>query len=305
MAAPFNFPAEGLSDSTTSIAYKLDDLLDQWDRYAENVYNARQSGKPVGIRTGIPKIDKVIGGTLQPGLHSLQGGPGVGKTALALQIATTCGFPALYVSCEMAPLELMRRITARVTRTFLNKIKQGELEPTASRTLVRMAISTCPGLTIVDATCRNIPVFENSSHINQANLFNLAANMSRNARHKLIVIDSIDSWSSKAHANITEYERFNDAISQLGALASALDCPVLCISERSKESRNASGISNGVGTKRLEHSSETVMEMDVENEIEKGKEKTIILKLSKNRNGVIGEQIYLRFNGALMSFREI
>ena len=64
---------------------------------------------------GLPTLDKNLGGRVAPGLSVIYGGPGIGKTAFALQTAATCGFPALYVSCEMSALELLRRIIARVT----------------------------------------------------------------------------------------------------------------------------------------------------------------------------------------------
>src|SRR5918996_1264990 len=80
--------------------------------------------------TRIPQLDDVLGGALQPGVHVVHASPGAGKTALALQIAATCGFPALFVTCEMAPLELLRRITARVTETLLGRLKSGEYDPT-------------------------------------------------------------------------------------------------------------------------------------------------------------------------------
>jgi len=67
----------------------------------------------------------------------MHGQPGTGKTAFALQVAAQCGFPCLYVTCEMAPLELLRRHTARVTRTYLNRFKSGELSPRESLELAR------------------------------------------------------------------------------------------------------------------------------------------------------------------------
>src|SRR5687768_2449406 len=87
-------------------------LLGEWEADAQAAFDARVKGIPRGPVTGLAGVDEALGGVLQPGLHVVHGGPGVGKTALGLQIAATCGFPALYVSAEMRPLELLKRLTA-------------------------------------------------------------------------------------------------------------------------------------------------------------------------------------------------
>src|SRR5829696_3798503 len=92
--------------SASAPVMRLGDLIGALRDDAAAAYEAKQSGKPRGPITRIPQLDDVLGGALQPGVHVLHASPGAGKTALALQIAATCGFPALFVTCEMAPLEL-------------------------------------------------------------------------------------------------------------------------------------------------------------------------------------------------------
>src|ERR687889_303094 len=98
---------------------RLNDLLDAWTVDATAAHEAYTTGTPRGPVTALPALDRELGGALQPGLHLLHAGPGAGKTALALQIAATCGTPALFVSAETSALELLRRHTARVTATYL------------------------------------------------------------------------------------------------------------------------------------------------------------------------------------------
>src|SRR5262249_16936954 len=127
-------------------------LLGEWEADAQAAFDARVNGIPRGPVTGLRSLDDALGGVLQPGLHIVHGGPGVGKTALGLQIAGTCGFPALYVTAEMRPLELLRRITARVTGTFLGRLKSGELAPADSLAKAREACAAVPRLALADAT---------------------------------------------------------------------------------------------------------------------------------------------------------
>lgn len=307
LARPFEDPeAAEITSPDQPRVYRLGDLLEEWDTFAEEAYEARQGNKPLGIKTGLDKVDEEIGGVFQSGLHSIQGGPGVGKTAFALQVACQCGFPAIYVTCEMAPLELLRRIAARVTGTYLGKFKSGELEPDQAKAQVRRAIATCPNLAILDSTRGYVPAFAPDSSPNAMNLYDLAETIRGDFPHVLIVIDSLHSWADKALADLKEYEYLNTAIGSLRGLAAALDCPVIAIAERNRQSMERGGLSGGAGTRKIEYSAESVVELDSTNGgPDAHGEVAISLKLSKNRNGVIGRPVELRFNGALQRYREV
>lgn len=285
--------------------YRLGDLQAELNQSAEELYSAAQGNKPLGVKTGINAVDELIGGILQPGLHAVHGGPGVGKTAFALQVAAECGCPALFVTCEMAPLELMRRITARVTSTFLGKFKTGELTPDEVRARGTKAAEECPDLAILDAARMYVPAFQTS--YSSTNLFDLAEILRGDSEHFLIVVDSLHSWAAKALENQTEYEYLNTAIGSLTSLAAALRCPVLAVVERNRSSMREGGLSAGAGTRKIEYSAETVIELDADSEsgADANHEKTVNLKVSKNRNGEIGRTVSLKFNGALQSFREV
>lgn len=131
---------------------RLCDALSAFDRDAEAAHTARETGQPRGPQTGFEMLDRAIGYALAPGLHGVHGNAGAGKTAFGLQLAARCGFPALFVSCEMSPGELLRRHTARETNTFLGKFKSGELSRDAAHDLALSAIEAAPGLCLLDAT---------------------------------------------------------------------------------------------------------------------------------------------------------
>jgi replicative DNA helicase len=71
----------------------------------------------VTIATSIPSLDRILaGGGWRPGLFLLAAGPGVGKSAFALQSclrAVAGGHVVLYVSIEQSPKELVGRIFCR------------------------------------------------------------------------------------------------------------------------------------------------------------------------------------------------
>lgn len=282
------------------------DLLDQWDAEALAAFEARKENRPLGVCTGLKSVDAIIGGFLQPGLHSIQGGPGVGKTAFVNQLASCCTFPALMVSCEMSLIEILRRITARVTGTYLGKFKDGELAPDVSRDLVRKAVSTCPVLGLLDGTRDYIPAFAGEN--DEVNIYDAAVALRKDSPHVVVVVDSLHSWAEGGPGATSEYERLNAALASLRALAAELSAPVIVVTERNREAIRTGGVSAGAGTRRIEYSAESVIELDVNDSAPGAKpgkdEKKVVLKLSKNRNGHVNQPVSLLFHGGFQRYRE-
>lgn len=277
---------------------RLQDLLSAWDAEAAALHRAKQTGQARGPVTGLPKLDRELSGHLANGVHVLHGAPGVGKTAFCLQLAAECGCPALYVTAEMAPLELLRRITARKTGTFLGKFKTGELDPQHAGELARKAIAELSHLAILDAT-QAYPT---------APALLKAAEATRNTvpenRHLLIIMDSVHSWSEGAQGE--EYDRLNEHLAALRALTHRLSCPILAVAERNRQSMGRGGQSASAGSRKFEYGAETVLDLDADPDAKEdgSGEKPVTLHLRKNRHGALGKAISLRFHGALQSYRE-
>ena len=106
-------------------------------------------------------------------------------------VAASCGCPALFVTCEMAPLELFRRVTARVTGTFLGRLKSGELTPAESLALAQRGAQAAPLLAFADATT----AFAAPAWIRE-----VALAVRGDSPHLLLVVDSIHSWAEAAPA---------------------------------------------------------------------------------------------------------
>ena len=299
-------PAELAPD--TPRLYPLGDLLEAWAADAQAAHEAHAAGAPRGPLTGLTKLDRDLGGYLAPGLHILHGEPGTGKTALALQVAATCGAPALFVTTEMAPLELLRRITARATNTYLGRLKTGELTPAASLALASQAVRTCPMLALLDAT-RGYAVPYQVDGTGPGILEAAVAWRERcGSEHLLVVVDSLHTWSDAApRLPATEYESLNAAIGELKYLATRLDAPVLAVAEQRRAAMGTDTQSAAAGTRKIEYVGESVLAL-----VRDGKdwqpdaagEYPVSVKLAKNRNGATGPKVALRFHGALQSFRE-
>lgn len=279
-------------------AMRFSDLLGDLAADAERRNEARKTGRPWGPVTGFPKLDHEFGGALPPGLHVVHGGPGVGKTALGLQVAASCGVPALYVSAEMTPIELLRRHTARVTKTFLGRMKNGEMPASEMVQKAKEAAAQAPQLTILDAT---------TAYANPNFLLELGQLCRGDSSDLLIVLDSVHSWAESAGSDSTEYELLAGAIQSLRALASHLSCPVLAIAERNRAGMKEGGLHAAAGGRGFEYKGESVWSVEAEPEATESAsgELPVTLTLAKNRHGSRGAKVELSFHGALQRFREV
>lgn len=280
---------------------RLASLLDEAEADARALYEAKQTGSALGPVTNFPRLDKEIGKAMLPGVHIVHGKPGAGKSAFGLQIAASCACPALYVTCEMRPLVLLKRLAARVTGTYLGKFSSGELTPDAAMNLYRRAASEAPGLAILDAT--EAPADLAAIHGAAMTTRQLLPDH----RHLLIVVDSLHSWADAQAIDVPEYDRLNEALQDLRGLAVKIGCPVLAVSERNRASMRRGGLDAGAGTRKIEYGAELVLDLDAPEDAQEDAngEKAITLKIAKNRNGTAGREIRLLFHGALQRFREI
>lgn len=294
-----NEPAENPMAEPKPRLMRLGDALANLREDADAAHEARLTGQPRGAISGLSIFDRELSGAFAAGLHILHGNAGTGKTALALQIAAQCRCPALFVTCEMAPAELLRRHTARVTETYLGRLKSGEMSGNAAESLARRAIEAVPDLAFVDAT---------RAVASPQYLLECAEIIRRDAKHLLIVIDSLHTWTQSAvgDSGASEYEALNAAIRALQMMASSLNCPLLMVSERNRDSMKGGGLNAGAGTRKIEYQGETVIDLERKSDAQEDAagEVEVVLKLAKNRHGSIGKPISLRFNGALQKFTE-
>lgn len=114
--------------ATSDYLYITETFLAEIDRRADRSHSY--------YTTGLPELDKLLGGGYLEGLHLLGGITGGGKTSLALSIAmhnAHTGRPVLYGSYEQSRLELWARIANRVTNVPQRAMKAGWYEAGTDR----------------------------------------------------------------------------------------------------------------------------------------------------------------------------
>lgn len=120
-----------------------------------------------GWSTGLPSLDKALGGGLKPGhVVVLAARTSIGKTSLATQILLHCGasgHPGLMLSQEMTGAELAARALAHAGRIALDRLTVAELQadewaalPAAADDLAALPvwIDDQPALRLVDIAAK-------------------------------------------------------------------------------------------------------------------------------------------------------
>ncbi len=116
-------------DGTTEVEF-ADELTEQVGARLDRVYQARGKGI-TGMPTGLSDLDRLIGGFQNDELIVFGGRPGMGKSALALQIAkyTAQKFNKrwLIFSLEMSAMQLFQRLIATEAGIDSNRLRIGDI----------------------------------------------------------------------------------------------------------------------------------------------------------------------------------
>jgi replicative DNA helicase len=280
--------------------YWLGDLLPDLIADNEAAIDALKTGQPRGPQTGIATLDKALGGYLAPGLHLLQASPGAGKTAMALQIASDCKHPALYVSAEMPTLELFKRLIARQTSTFLGKLN-GQIASHNLEDLARQTIGKLPHLAIMDAMAGMASV----DLIRQTAEAICAATTGKSI---LIVLDSLHVWARGLLRGLgSDYEIISEGTRCATELAALLNAPILAICHRNREgNKSGGGLHTAKGSGDLEYEAWTVLDLHrkMEDREDSNGEVEVKAHYCKNRSRGLMVAVELKFSGRLQSFRD-
>jgi len=204
-----------------------------------------RGGKISGVPTGFTKIDSLLGGLQPSDLIILAGRPGMGKTALATNIAFYAarmfamdtevgealprGAPVLFFSLEMAAQQLAARLLSQQTTIEMWKIRNGKFDNEEWSNFVL----TMQGLAVT-------PLFiDDTGGISIAQIAARARRMKREKNIGLVVIDYLQLIEPSRRSDNRVHE-ITEITKGLKNLAKELNVPVLALSQLSRgvESRD-------------------------------------------------------------------
>ena len=245
-----------------------------------------------GVETGFIELDALCGGLHNSELVILAARPSMGKTALAMNIAEHVAIanhqPVLFVSLEMAAMELADRLLCSVAGVNGHRVRNGTVSKEDRRRLVEKAneiskaplhIDDTPGLTLTEIAA-------------------VARRMKRRDGLAMIVIDYLQLIEPD-NPRDPRQEQVARIARRLKLMSRELDVPVLCLAQLNRQAevsrdnrprlnhlRESGAIEQDADLVMFVHREEYYMTNDEDRERVKGQAEIII---AKQRNGPIGE----------------
>jgi replicative DNA helicase len=218
---------------------KFNQALDQTIEMATLAMKSDQG--IVGVPTGLTDLDEKLGGLHKSDLVILAGRPGMGKTALATNIAYHASQNLLsrqekssiaFFSLEMSSEQLSTRILSEQARIKSDDIRRGKV----TESEINRYIETSRNI-------YNLPLYiDETPAITIATLSNRARRIKRLFGLSLIVVDYIQLMRAPNSNNRTDnrVQEVSEITQGLKALAKELKVPVLALSQLSRavESRD-------------------------------------------------------------------
>ena len=271
----------------------------------QNIQDAQAGNTPSNlIFTGFTNLDRKTKG-LKPGdFVILAARPGVGKTALALNIAVNCLLKNKTVAVfnmEMTAPSLVKRMLAYLSGvTFESMDVRGQLSDSDIAKLYN-AYTTLLGKELyIDDYSMNHP----------SDILSKCRRLKREKGLDLVIVDYLQLMEADSKGRASE-SRQNDVSTmsrQLKVYAKELGVPILALSQMSrgaeKEGR-APQLSDLRDSGAIEQDADVVMFLHDPSKVDENLPKDeILLLLRKNRSGSIGE-MKLHWDGSTTTFRDI
>jgi replicative DNA helicase len=208
---------------------------------AANAY--KRDGHLSGVATGLDDLDKMMGGLQRSDLIIIAGRPGMGKTALATNIAfniakawraeegpdgvskTVDGGIVGFFSLEMSAEQLATRIIAEQSNLPSYKIRRGDIseqefvrlsDAARAMQVVPLYIDETGGITISQLTAR-------------------ARRLQRQRGLDLLVVDYIQLLSGSSKKGEGRVQEVTEITTGLKALAKELNVPIIALSQLSRQ----------------------------------------------------------------------
>ena len=216
-----------LSEGQHAGGYKqAKDIVKQTVEAIEKLYRTKEDY--TGIPSGFPALDKMLSGFQDSEFIIIGARPSVGKTALALTMASNMAIhrkiPVGFFSLEMSDMAIMQRLIASEARIASQKIRTGMLRPADFKSLTDAAgmiydaplwISDTPGMRLLDLRAQ-------------------ARRMRAQLSVRIIFVDYI-SLINNEHADLPRHEQIAEISRSFKALARELGIPIVALSQVTRD----------------------------------------------------------------------
>lgn len=269
----------------TAVSESIVNLLDR-------IQNKADGTEPRGAPTGIPALDRLLGGGLKGGKQVIIAArPSVGKSSLAQQIClnlAVAGHPAAFLSQEMGKDELVDRGAANLGKIDLERVISGRMED-----------GDWSRLTDAVERMRDLPLYlDDQPALTLHDISAKARMLKRQHGLKVLVIDYIQLCAGAAGKD-NRHHQIEQLSRGLKNLAKQLDITVITLSQLNREvEKRTNGrpvLSDLKESGSIEEDADVVILLSRNGE-EKDGFRAINCDIPKNRQGKTGS-LCLGFNG--------
>lgn len=211
-------------------ARPIGDVLAEALQNLEQRQRAHQRGECVGITTGLPYLDRVIGGWRGGQLVILAARPAMGKTAMSLHFAraaASTGTPVCLFSLEMPEVQLAGRMLIGAAGTDATAFRIGNVSSQDWQQIERGAAALTP-----------LPVYLiDAAAISMARIRTQCRTMQRRGRCGMVIIDYLQLVAPSTDAGKRDNREREVAEMSRAAklLAKELDIPVILLAQLSRK----------------------------------------------------------------------
>jgi len=252
------------------------------------------------IKSGLAKMDNVLGGFHKKEVTLIGARPSVGKSAFGLQIACHAAKTkrVVFVSLEMADIQILERMVARFSGIEHWKLKTGKLERGDWET-VTQAMDYANELKLsIDTTIRTIGQLRTKI---------------LSDRPELVIVDYIGLMSDNSKKFKDKREEMSSITHKLKATALDYDVPIIALAQLGRDSQERKpNLSSLRDSGSLEEDADNVIFLHRLNDADKenfvsltsGNLQPMLIMIEKQRNG---ECLWIKagFNGSKFQFMEM
>ena len=247
-----------------------------------------------GLSSGFYELDSVTQGFQKSDLIIIAGRPGLGKTALSLNIALNIlknyNLPVLFFSLEMAKEQIMYRVLSMETNIDQLRLKNGKLYTNDWLKIEKMIniLSKCPFF--VDDTS-DLSVQKIRS--------NLKTILFEQNNIGIIIIDYLQLMQTSKTKTENRVQELSQITRSLKILAREFNIPIIALSQLSRNIENRLDkkpiLSDLRESGSIEQDADLVLMLSKQNKPENSSYQIMELTIAKQRNGPLGT-VKLKFD---------
>ncbi|HUW41199.1 MAG TPA: replicative DNA helicase [Rectinemataceae bacterium] len=276
-----------ITQNRQAVTYKsVKELLPETIKTIERLFKNKNAY--TGIPSGLPDLDSMTSGFQDSEFIVIGARPSVGKTALALSMASHIAvkerIPCAFFSLEMADMAIMQRLISSEARISSEMIRSGLIKPSDFSALMEAAgrIYEAP-LYIIDMP--NMKLLD---------LRTMARRLRAERDVKIIFVDYL-TLVTHENSDLPRWEQIASISRSLKALARELRIPVVALSQLKREAEGKQPtLADLRESGSIEQDADLILFLHREREQDKSKEErsAVIeteLIISKQRNGPVGK----------------